>query len=363
MNQNVLQQLTRARTALVLDQPFFGMLALRLKLVERAETKTLAVDGKHIFYNADFVKSLSPSLTKSALAHEVGHCIFDHLGRRGARNPRKWNCAGDYVINDTIKNAGFELGENWLHNPAYAGMSADHVYSLLPDNEDGEGGGGDPLDEMIDATGSDTECNALDWKIATVQAASAAKAMGKLPASLARFIDELTAAKVDWRDRLRRFITETSRDDYSWLRPNRFFLTQGLYLPGLHSENMGEIVVAIDTSGSIDRPTLNAFGAEIKAIVGGARPKKTTVIYCDAAVNHVDTFDPNDELHFDMHGGGGTDFRPPFEYVKEAGITPVCLVYLTDGYGTFPATAEFPTLWCCTTDMVSPIGETVPIEV
>lgn len=363
MNHDVAQQLTRARTALVLDQPFFGMLALRLKLVEDNKHKTLAVDGKHIFYNAEFVKSLSASLTKSALAHEVGHCVFDHMGRRGARNPRKWNSAGDYVINDTIKDAGFELGSSWLHNPAYAGMSADHIYSLLPDGDDGNGGPGDPLDEMIDAPGGDTECDATDWKIATIQAAASAKAMGKLPGSLARFVEEMTAVKVDWRERLRRFITETSRDDYSWLRPNRFFLNQGMFLPSLHSETMGEIVVAIDTSGSIDQPTLNAFGSEIKAIVSNARPKKTTVIYCDAAVNHVDTFEPNDEMHFDMHGGGGTDFRPPFEHVREAGITPVCLVYLTDGYGTFPATAEFPTLWCCTTDVVAPFGETVPIEV
>lgn len=363
MNQDVVKQLIRARTALILDQPFFGMLALRLKLVEKNEIKTLAVDGKHVFYNADFVKSLSPSLTKSALAHEVGHCIFDHLGRRGARNPRKWNCAGDYVINDTIQSAGFELGTSWLHNAAFAGMGADHVYSLLPDDEDGEGGGGDPLDEMIDATGSDVECNAVDWKIATLQAAAAAKAMGKLHASLSRFVDELTAVKVDWRERLRRFVTENSRDDYSWLRPNRHFIMQGLYLPSLYSENMGEIVVAIDTSGSIDQPTLNAFGAEIKAIVGGARPKKTTVIYCDAAVNHVDTFEPNDELHFDMHGGGGTNFCPPFEYVAENGLKPVCFVYLTDGYGPFPSAPEFPTLWCCTTEVVAPFGETVPIEV
>ena len=126
---------------------------------------------------------------------------------------------------------------------------------------------------------------------------------------------------------------------------------------------MGEIVVAIDTSGSIDQPTLNAFGAEIKAIVGNARPKKTTVIYCDAAVNHVDTFEPNDELHFDMHGGGGTNFCPPFEYVAENGLKPVCFVYLTDGYGPFPSAPEFPTLWCCTTEVVAPFGETVPIEV
>ncbi len=126
---------------------------------------------------------------------------------------------------------------------------------------------------------------------------------------------------------------------------------------------MGEIVVAIDTSGSISQEMLNTFGGEIKAIVQSSRPTKTHVIYCDSEVNHVDEFGPNDDLHFDMHGGGGTAFAPPFAYVAEKSIKPVCLVYLTDGYGSFPAAPEYPTMWVCTTDVVAPFGETVPIEV
>lgn len=360
MNITVAQQLTRARTALVIDQPFFGMLALRLMLVEDVATKTLSVDGKQIKYNPEFVADLSPNLTKSALGHEVMHCVFDHIGRRGGRSHRKWNQAGDYIINASLKDAGFEIGEDWLHNSAFAGMSSDEVYNLLPEPDDQDGN--DPLDDCQDGNTESTEIDATDWKIATIQAAASAKAMGKLPGSLARFVDELTAPKVDWREMLRRFVTETSKDDYSWSRPNRRFMAQGFYLPTLYSESMGEIVVAIDTSGSIDQTTLTAFGSEIKAIVQSVRPSKTAVIYCDAAVNHVDEFGPNDELHFDMHGGGGTDFRPPFKLVEEKGIRPVCFVYLTDGYGPFPDAPEYPVLWCCTTDVVAPCGETIAIE-
>lgn len=367
MNNTVLQQLTRARTALVLDQPFFGVLALRLKMVEEPSVKTAAIDGKHIFYNPEFIATLSPAETLTLVAHEVMHCVYDHIGRRGGRNPRKYNKAGDYVINQALLDANFSPIKGWLHNPAFAGMGSEEVYNLLPDEDDNDGQGpGDPgeaLDEVMDGDSGATEADATEWKVATVQAAQAAQAMGKLPASLKRFVDDMLAPKVDWRAILQRFVAETSKNDYSWTRPNRRFIQQGLFLPTLHSENMGAIVVAIDTSGSIDQHTLNTFGSEIKAIVQSVRPEVTTVIYCDAAVNHVDTFGPNDELHFEMHGGGGTDFRPPFDLVEESGAMPVCMVYLTDGYGPFPKDPGYPVLWVMTSKVVAPFGETVAIEI
>ena len=359
MNTQVTEQLIRARTALILDFPFFGQLALRLKLVEDASVQTLAVDGKHIYYHPDFVAKLSPSLTKSALVHEVGHCVFEHIGRRNGRDPKKWNCAGDYVINAMIKDSGFEIGKGWLYNSAYADMTTDEIYSLLPEDSPDN-----PLDDCRDGNPGSNEVDATDWKIATIQAAATAKAMGKLPASMQRFVDELTTPKVNWRDVLRRFVTEISKDDFTWMRPNRRYAAHGLILPSLYSETMGEIVVAIDTSGSIDQDTLNAFGAEIKAIVGSTRPAKTTVIYCDSEVNHVDEFQPNDELHFDMHGGGGTAFYPVVDYVDKNSIRPVCLIYLTDLYGDHSfAPPEYPVMWCCTTEQTASFGETIYIEI
>lgn len=361
MNKTVADQLTRARTQLILDHPFFGTLALRLPLIERPDIPTAAVDGKHIYYNPDFMAKHSAAQTKTIIAHEVFHCVYDHIGRRNDRNPRKWNQAGDYAINLCLVDAGFEPVKDWLYDTAYKDMSADEIYNLLPDPD---GPGKDPLDECMDGDPSDRDTTATDWKIATIQAANQARAEGKLSASLARFVDELTAAKIDWRAMLRRFITETSKDDYSWMRPNRFFMNQGFFLPSLYSESMGEVVVAIDTSGSIDQATLNAFGSEIKAIVQGARPSKLHVVYCDSGINHVDEFGPNDDLKFDMHGGGGTDFNPPFKHVAEYGIKPVCFIYLTDLWGPYPdAAPDYPVMWVCTTDRTCPWGETIPIEV
>lgn len=369
INQEAAKKLTTARAQLILNHGFFGMLALRMRLVERPGIKTLAVDGRTIFYNPVFVmEELSDSLTRAALAHEIMHPALDHLSRLNERNAKKWNMACDYAINLLLEEAGFEIGKSWLLNKAYAGMSADQIYQLIPDppeNDDGNSDGGPgPLDEMLPGDPSTAAADAIDWKIATIQAAEQVKNSGKLPAQLQRLVEEAAQPRVDWRDQLRRFMTQIGRDDYSWSRPNRRFLSAGLYLPGAYSENMGEVVIGIDTSGSIDDKTLQAFAAEIRAITAMTRPSKVHVVYCDAEVNHVDEFGPHEEIQLKPHGGGGTAFEPVFDYVEENDIKPECLVYLTDLYGDHGfAPPPYPTLWACTTNQVASFGDTIEIEV
>lgn len=378
MNQLAKDKIFKARTSLLLSHFFWGKLALYLQMVERPDIPTLAVDGKHIFYNPDFILGLDDDLVKSAIVHEIGHCMFEHIGRRLNRDPRLWNIAGDYAINlmihDTVDKNGkkeFKLGQGWLFSEKYRDMSAEHIYDLLKSQVEKNGGKGkddglgEPLCDILDGSQSAAEqaTQDLEWKVAVAQAANEAQKRGNLPANMQRFVDSLMAPKVPWREVLQRFINQVSKDDYTWVRPNRRFVASGLYAPSMYSERMGPITVAIDTSGSIDEPTLSAFGAEVRAIISQARPEKVTVIYCDAQVNHVDEFGPDDELHFDMHGGGGTDFRPPFEHVKESGENPVAFVYLTDMYGSFPKGADFPVLWCATSDIQGPFGETVRLEI
>lgn len=385
MNQQALDLIVKARANMIIDQPFFGTLALRLRLQEAPHIKTLAVDGRTMFYNPDYVISLGLDYTKSAVAHEVMHCVLDHISRISGRDRTKWNRAADFALNPIIKDAGFRLKPEWLLNPAYAGMTADHIYTLLPDGEKGEDGdpdgSGNGLCDVLPATGDGQEEDSegkspddggnydglppsVDWKVATAQAAQAAKMQGKLPASLQRFVDEIIGNKVDWKAQLRRFITEVSKSDYSWMRPNRRFLSAGLYLPGLYSEDMGEVVIVVDTSGSVDGPTLQAFAAEISALRDMTRPIRTHVVYADAAVQRVDVFEQDDVFKIDAKGGGGTDFRPAFDYLEERGVQPACLLYLTDMYGSFPDTpASFPVMWCATTDVTGPWGETIKIDI
>lgn len=382
------KKLTRARIDMLAKQPFYGTLALRMQMVEmppeiragmqaKGMRPTAAVDGKKIYYAPEWMDKLSHEDVKTVLAHEVSHCVFEHIGRRGLRDPNKWNAAGDYAINIILKNAGFDFqGEGgWLCDPQYADMTADQIYKMLPDMPGGGGGGGSNPggngngqgQAMCDILDGETKADPAlqdEWKIATAQAAAVAHRAGKLPADLQRFIDDLLNPKTDWRTQLRRFITELSKNDYSWQRPNKMMLGEhGIYLPTLYSENMGTIVVAIDTSGSITQEMLTLFASEINAIRNDVHPEKTVVIYCDAHVNHVDEFTAEDILELKMHGGGGTDFRPPFDYIEENNLAPACLLYMTDGYGPFPdAPPAYPVMWCMTTKVEPPWGERLQLE-
>jgi predicted metal-dependent peptidase len=363
--------MTKARIALIMEQPFWGTLALRLNLIEDRTLKppTMATNGRYIKYHPDFVHDHSFSEVKFVIGHEVGHCVFDHITRANGRQPKRWNKAGDYVINPILIDSGMQMPKQGLLNPAFAGMSADEIYELLPP-EDGSGGGGgdDPLDSIEEPDpndpGSDTETLAEDWKIATVQAANAARGAGKLPASLQRFVDEMIQSKADWRQRLRNFFLAESRNDYSWARVNRRYASLGIYLPGLHSQSLGTVVIVTDDSGSIGDDILQAFAGEIDDIRQSGQPERTVVISCDAEINHVDDLTMDDTFKMECHGGGGTDFRPPFKWLEQQGIEPACLVYLTDLYGPFPSNPPpYPVLWCSINDQKAPWGETLRIEI
>ena len=369
------QKVMKARATLVMAQPFFGSLALRLKVVADKETKKTSCDGTTFKYNEAYIDSLPLEQVRGVLAQAVMHPAFLHHTRRGAREEGKWNKAADLSINGIIQRAGFALPPGEVVDPKMDGQTAEHIYTLLPDEPPNkEGGGGNGCCDVCDAPGEggdgasefERKNEEVQWKIAVAQAAYAAKQQGKLPADMEHLIEELMDPVLPWKDILRRFLTEKANDDFSWRKGNRRFLSQGLYLPSRESEASGEIAVVVDTSGSIGSHELNEFGAEIQGIIEEVRPSKTIVIYCDASVNKVVEFGPHDPVILEAVGGGGTDFRPPFHYLREKNIVPKALVYLTDGYGSFPDEAEvdFPTLWCINNDsVVPPLGEHLVMQV
>lgn len=356
---------TRARANLVLSHPFFGALALRIKAIEDPTIETAGTDGSCIRYNPEFVGKLTLAKCTGLIAHEIMHPAMLHHTRMGAREHRRWNMACDYAINPILQAAGLDLPEGALINPAWADKAAEEIYELLPPNA-GEGQGDDPggCGAVFRAPGqggkqpssSELAEQEAEWKIALAQAATVAKQAGKLPADLERLIDATLEAQMPWRSLLHQFFNDPKPADVTWRRPNRRFIADGLYMPSRDVTNTGDVVVVIDTSGSISEKEINEFGSEIKGIHDQLKPNKLTVIYCDAAVNHVDEFGPHDELEFKCIGGGGTDFRPPFTMLEREGIIPKALVYLTDGYGQFPNEddVEYPVLWAINNRQVEP---------
>ena len=232
----------------------------------------------------------------------------------------------------------------------------------------GESAGGEVRDMpggegQSTASPAEQSANGQEWKVAMQQALNNAKSQGTLPAGLERHIVKALEPRTSWKELMRRFFTAVARDDLSWMRPNRRYMPQGIYLPSLRSERMGEMVVAVDTSGSIGAHQLSQFAAEINAIAEDVRPERVHIVYCDAAVGKVEEYTEDDmPLKLTPCGGGGTAFAPVFDWVEQQGLEPACLVYLTDMYGSFPKLEpSYPVLWAATSDREGPFGETVHI--
>jgi len=189
---------------------------------------------------------------------------------------------------------------------------------------------------------------------------------GDLPASLDRFAKAAVEPRIDWKSVLRRFVQQAAKNDYNWTRPSARYLARGLYLPSLRSEAMGPIAVAVDTSGSIDQVTLDAFAAEINAVASEAQPERVVVLYCDARVHRTDVFERDEPVEMHPCGGGGTSHRPVMDAVDAMPEPPVCLICLTDLMTEHRAQPpEMPVLWATTSmawaDRV-PYGEVVSLE-
>jgi predicted metal-dependent peptidase len=189
---------------------------------------------------------------------------------------------------------------------------------------------------------------AQDWQIAVEQAVKVAMAAGKLPAGVASAVIKARASQVDWTSELREFVVHNIPSGQSWATPNRRFVASGLYLPGTIKENVGEIVLAVDTSGST-MWMQKQFATEFGNILREVRPEKLWIVYCDAAVQDVTEASPEDfdHLEFKPKGFGGTMFQPVFDWVDKQGIDPLALIYLTDGMcSDRPEAPPYPVLWC-----------------
>lgn len=345
-------RLERARSALIFDQPFFGVLALHLEVIQDETIPTMATDGFRLLWNSDFVTSLDDKEIMGVLAHEVLHNAYRHHTRRQTRDPLLWNVAADFAINRDLLDAKFMLPKGHLHDKRFGEAGAEEIYAILM--REGKAarfkGGSDPggCGVVMDAPGSsaDRAANDSKWELATRQALAVAKAAGTLPGYLKRLAEALNKPRVDWRDVLRRFIDDVSHRDYSWTRPNRRFVGQGVILPGWIADGVSKIVCAVDTSGSISEADLIQFASEIRGVLDDGAVSSVIVIYADARVQHSETFEAGDVVRLDAKGGGGTDFRDTFRVISRDHQDAAAVVYLTDlcvsQFGEEPAC---PVLW------------------
>lgn len=371
---------------------FFATLGLRMQSKPDWDLPTAATDGRSLHYNPGFIAGLSISEAIGVLAHEVLHVAAMHHCRQQGRDLKRWNVAADLAINPLVLEAGFDLPKGHLYpgkraecvSPEWAdaiekmtpGLSAEEYYAALPDEQggDGEGDGekdgqGDPGNSGGVKTPGDGSKSAItqaeaEARIDVAQAESMAKQRGTLPGGLGRVVEEALEPKVDWKTQLREFISRYARNDYSWSHPNRRFIAQGIYLPGLRSEELGDLVIAVDTSGSIQGEILRRFGGEIQGMLD-SYDVAVTIVYHDARVCHVQQWKSSDgPLVLEAKGGGGTDHRPVFEWVTQQQLEPACMVCLTDMASCFPdAGPEYPVMWARVGSYgKAPFGSLVDVE-
>ena len=375
MYADLTHRLSKVRTHLVLEHPFFGTLALHMKFRISEDCPTAMTNGVEVVFNPDFLRSLDDEELKFLVTHEISHPMFDHCERMGSRDKQMWNIATDYVINQLLvdekigKMPKIGLLDKKLYDKG-EGVS-DNIYNLLPRQKKdkrqphislGSSGNGEHMDidgkskgqaldscESGSSSDAEREQNRADWKVKVAQAAQSAKIMGKLSANLQRLVGGLLESKVNWKDVLYRFVVKQRNDERTWARPNRRFISQGLYMPSISGEGLGELVFAVDCSGSIGDKELNQFASEITKVWEEQRPEKIHVLYFDSEVCHADEFDRENEPVIKPHGGGGTRFSPVFKYMQEKDIFPVACIFLTDmcsdDYGDEP---DLPVLWIST---------------
>ena len=419
-------KMRRCITSLLSMQPFFGALALNMGLMEDSTRETIAADGTNIRFNQEWVAEQGVEQIRDAVARVVISCALKHHTRRlPDQDYGRWQRASKMVTTPLLQDMGLADA-----NAYGMDVTVENAYELLKEsddeeddgdkgsgqgtgigpmagagkgqqdkgqNQDGKGqgqgqggnqdqngngqssGGGqgssdpDGRGEIMDADRQgqgaaplSTEELEQDWDQAMHQAMQMSKAQGKSPGNLTEVIEGAHRSQLNWRDMLRQFMQMHAKQDYTWSRPNRRHIANGLYLPSLHSESMPAIVLAVDTSASMDSEALQRVWSEILSITSDLSPEQVIVVQCDTKVHSVDEYSPYDlPEKMDIHGRGGTSFAPVFDVIEDY-PTPACMIYFTDmGSSDFPDYAPgYPTLWAKTGGYgnVPPFGEVVPID-
>ncbi len=422
---NTTEKINKARTRLLIDSMFFGSIAMRLELIPDCSIPTMFINSKAIKYNPDFVDGLSMYELIGCLAHEILHVAGGHPWRENDRDHTLFSMAGDYVINDILLTDKFSLPAGCLYDKRFSGMSVEEVYTVLKkekeeqqkeeqqkeeqqkeeqqkeeqqkeeqqkeeqqkeeqqkddnsgddnsgDDNSGDDNSGDDKNKNTDIGGcgdyeSETDSieskeNEIQWKQIISQAHLLSK--GSIPAGLDRMIQSFINPETPWSVLLRDFVSRTAKNDYTWTRPNTRYSRLKFILPSLISDELPKIVIGIDTSGSISQELLDLFAAEVSSIFNDY-DATIEVIYCDYVIHGIETYTKSDlPLKLSPKGGGGTSFRPVFDYIENSGDIPACLIYFTDLCGSFPEKEpDYPVLWISTSGLDRvPFGDVIKIK-
>ena len=363
-SENTVDRLITARVQLLLNNGFFGNLATRLQLEDASSwCPTAATDGRHFYYNKDFIDSLDDDELIFLMGHEVLHCVYDHMDRRGDRDPRLWNIANDYVVNmDLVENnIGKRITkvnicfdykyQNWISDEVYDDLfeNAEHVTEETLDmhldysDEEGdgegasantEGGEGDKKPGPPKYSEEERKQIRDEMKEAIMNAAKSA-GNKSVPKGVRNLLKNLTNPELDWRELLNTNIQSVVKNDFTFMRPARKGIAERVYLPGMDYDQDLDVFCFIDSSGSMSDPMLQDLLGEVKGCMEQYSNFILRLCFFDTDTYTIHEFDPSniDEIHdIEVEGGGGTEFDCMFDRLKAEDIVPQKLIVFTDGY-------------------------------
>lgn len=375
-------KLIRARVGLNKSHPFFARMTMTLIFVEDKKCPTMGVNKYGmLYYNPEFVESLTSDELMGVLCHEVCHCMMEHMTRGEKKDHKIYNVAGDLVINDMILQNGMKLPKKALlpstnHTykiPLQDGKElkitdinkkgADTIYAEIKNavgkQKGNNSGGGDMRqghDQHRYGDNSGKNNNNVKhrdadyWKGKVVESAMASKMAGKEPAGMERLIDNLLNPKMSWQQLLQRFVRNRIPYDFTWRRPSKKFYSTGVYLPKTTKEGV-KIALLIDTSGSVSKEDLEKVFSEMKGIVTSVAGLEMNVYFHDTKMYEGEKLtNPSiTDVHkaiLDSKGGGGTDFSVAYKYLEENEKDLDMVVHFTDGCDRFPKSFKHELLIC-----------------
>ncbi len=375
MDANTL--LIKAKSQLTSKHPYFGILASRLKHEEDENINYYASNGKRFKYNPEFINSCNIDELMFILTNCVMHHILSHQQRKLKRKGLLWQLATDFAINSILHKSGLKIPKGANYNKEFRNMYAEEIYDILKEEVNLEGTDAfeeqKPSSNLIEKNGEKfANLNYIDetldekdeeqWDYAATLAKEVAQRKSSVPLGLERLAKKLKAKNVDWKFELYNAINRHMRNNYAFMPPNKKHIYRGIALPSLTSDTLS-LVVAIDTSGSIKDDILGAFIEEFKTIMQNFPSVKIELIIADAKVQAHYSFQGGDKMDFALKGGGGTDYRPVFEFVDANFPMSSMLLYFTDGEGIFPRIPpSYEVLWALSQNKTKiPFGRSIII--
>ncbi|MCD4758344.1 MAG: VWA-like domain-containing protein [Arcobacteraceae bacterium] len=343
--------LTKVKSQLTSKHPYFGMLASRLKHEENSAIDYFASNGKRFIYNPTYIETLDMDELFFILTNCVMHHILAHNQRKLNRKGVLWQLATDYAINNMLAKNKLKIPKGANYNKEYKDMYSEEIYEILK-VEFAEQNGTSSYDDIRnlenfikDKDGNssifkninnpDDEKTQEEWDYAATLAKEVTLKNSSTPLGLERFAKKIKANDIDWKFELYNAINRHMRNNYAFMPPNKKHIYRGVALPSLTSDTLS-LIVAIDTSGSIREDILGAFIGEFKSIMQNFPAVSIELLIADAKVHSHHTFMGGEEMDFPLKGGGGTDYRPTFEYIDANIPMSSILLYFTDGEGIFP---------------------------